>query len=209
LWHGGRVAHQPGLLGRGAPAIDGGALAGIRRLALDGESWVDCLPDWVTGHDALFEELVRTTAWRHERRKMYDRMVDVPRLVASLPADGPGHPLLEQIRVVLNARYGVAFTNLSLGYYRDGADSVAWHGDIIARELPEAIVATISLGTPRRFLLRPREGGPSRALTLGWGDLTVMGGACQRRWQHCIPKVARAEPRIAVVFRPSWHRPGG
>ena len=135
---------------------------------------------------------------------MTDERFEVPRLIASLPADGPGHPILETIRLVLNARYGTVFTNLSLGYYRDGRDSVAWHGDTTARDLPEAVVATVSLGAPRRFLLRPKEGGPSLALLLGWGDLLVMGGACQRRWRHAVPKVAAAGPRIAVMYRPNW-----
>jgi alkylated DNA repair dioxygenase AlkB len=196
--------HQPSLFGRGAPAIEAAALNRAMRRALDAESWIEHFPSWVTGQEALFDELVRTTAWRRERRRMYDRMVEVPRLVASLPADGPGHPILETIRLVLNAHYGMIFTNLSLGYYRDGRDSVAWHGDTTARDLPEAVVATMSLGAPRRFLLRPKEGGRSLALLLGWGDLLVMGGACQRRWRHAIPKVASAGPRIAVMYRPIW-----
>jgi alkylated DNA repair dioxygenase AlkB len=192
------------LFGRGAPAIEAAALDRVGRRVLDAESWIEHVPGWVTGQAALFDELVRTTAWRRERRRMYERMVEVPRLIASLPADGPGHPVLETIRLVLNARYGTVFTNLSLGYYRDGQDSVAWHGDTTARELPEAVVATISVGEPRRFLLRPQEGGRSLALFLGWGDLLVMGGACQRRWRHAIPKVAFAGPRIAVMYRPIW-----
>jgi alkylated DNA repair dioxygenase AlkB len=199
--------NQASLFGRGVPAVQAGALARIRRRALDHESWIDHLPGWVTGHDELFEELVRTTAWRSERRRMYDRVVEVPRLIAGLPADGPGHPLLLQIRALLEARYQTAFVNLSLGYYRDGEDSVAWHGDTTARELPEAIVATVSLGEPRRFLLRPRAGGRSIALALGWGDLLVMGGACQRTWRHCVPKARQAGPRLAVMYRPLWQRP--
>ena len=139
---------------------------------------------------------------------MYDRIVTVPRLVAALPADGPGHPLLEQVRALLSARYHVAFDRLSLGYYRSGADGVAWHGDTMARELPQALVATVSLGGPRRFLLRPRASGRALAFSLGLGDLFVMGGSCQRTWQHAIPKVARAPARIAVMFRPVWTRPG-
>ena len=199
---------QPSLLGGGDPAVDGGALARVRRMALDDDAWVEHLPGWVSGHEALLEHLVRTTAWRTERRLMYDRMVDVPRLVAALPADGPGHVVLEEIRSLLNARYETTFVNLSLGYYRNGSDSVAWHGDTTARDLPQAIVATISLGEPRKFLLRPRTRG-SRAQTfmLGWGDLIVMGGSCQRTWEHSVPKVAHAWPRMAVMYRPEWKKP--
>ena len=63
-------------------------------------------------------------------------------------------------------------------------------------------VATLSLGGPRRFLMRPKGGGPSRSFRLGWGDLMVMGGAAQRTWEHCVPKPrGPANPRISVMFR--------
>lgn len=154
------------------------------------------------------EALVHATRWRHERRHLYDRIVDVPRLVAGLPDDGPGDPLLERIRELLSAHYGTAFTRVSMGYYRDGADSVAWHGDTTARDLDTpTLVATVSLGGPRRFLLRPRGGGRSIRFGLGRGDLFVMGGLCQRTWQHAVPKVAQAAPRLAVMFRPIWKAP--
>lgn len=138
---------------------------------------------------------------------MYDRIVTVPRLVAALPDDGPGHPLLLEMRALLSLRYATDFTRITLGYYRTGADSVAWHGDTTARQLPEAVVATVSLGGPRRFLLRPQGAGRSLAFSLGHGDLFVMGGTCQRTWQHSIPKVSSAAPRIAVMFRPVWKLP--
>jgi alkylated DNA repair dioxygenase AlkB len=128
----------------------------------------------------------------------------VPRLYALVPNDGEGHPVLEAIRLALSARYAEPLTRVSLGYYRDGGDSVAWHGDQVARRLPTAIVATVSVGAPRRFLLRPMGGGKSLALSLGFGDLLVMGGTCQRTWQHSVPKAKRAAPRIAIMFRPAW-----
>jgi alkylated DNA repair dioxygenase AlkB len=168
------------------------------------DAWFDYAPGWLAGHDQVFHTLLSSTHWRHERREMYDRIVDVPRLYAVLPEDGNGHAVLERARRALAARYGEEFPRTSLGYYRDGRDSVAWHGDYVARNLPSALVATISVGTPRRFLLRPKGGGASLALSLGWGDLLVMGGTCQRTWQHCVPKLQRAEPRIAVMFRPNW-----
>ena len=199
------VPAQPTLFDRAErPSIDAGALADIRRVDLGDGAWIDYLSGWVVGERALMDTLVRTTAWRSERRPMYDRIVDVPRLVASLPDDGPGHPLLDDIRALLSARYATAFVRVGMGYYRDGSDSVAWHGDTVARELAEAVVATVSLGEPRRFLLRPRDGGRSIAYRLGHGDLFVMGGSCQRTWRHAVPKVARALPRLAVMFRPIW-----
>ena len=109
------------------------------------------------------------------------------------------------MRSALSERYREEFTRVSAAYYRDGRDSVAWHGDTIARKLPNALVATLSLGGPRRFLLRPSGGGRSIALSLGLGDLLVMGGSSQRTWQHAVPKVKSAEPRISVMFRPVWN----
>lgn len=199
------VPAQPTLFDRGSPSVDAEALPRLRRAWLDETAWVEHLQEWVTGEDALMAGLVESTNWRSERRHMYDRTVDVPRLVASLPDDGPGDPLLERIREILSAHYSTAFARISMGYYRDGADSVAWHGDYVAREMDEpTLVATVSLGAPRRFLLRPRGGGRSIPFTLGRGDLFVMGGTCQRTWQHAVPKVARALPRVAVMFRPVW-----
>jgi len=135
---------------------------------------------------------------------MYDREVDVPRLFAIFPDDGPGHPILDPIRQALSEHYQEELARVTAAWYRDGRDSVAWHGDTVARKMEQALVATVSVGAPRKFLLRPHGGGRSHAMTLGWGDLLVMGGTCQRTWQHSVPKVAQAEPRIAIMFRPRW-----
>ncbi len=132
---------------------------------------------------------------------MYDRIVDVPRLVASLPEDGPGHPLVTEMTATLSAHYGRALLPASLAAYRNGRDSVAFHGDRLGRARQDAIVAIIALGARRRFLLRPKGGGRSRALDFGGGDLLVMGGTCQRTWEHAIPKVVHADLRISVQLR--------
>jgi len=181
------------------------AFAALRRTELADGAWVDYAPGWVTGHDALFEQLEQSLAWRTERRRMYDHVVATPRLLASVPSDG----IVEQLRAALSNRYGEDFVRTTAALYRDGDDSVAWHGDTTARDLEQAIVATVSLGQPRKFLLRPAAGAePSSpiAYRLGLGDLIVMGGTCQRTWRHAIPKVVRAPgPRIALMFRPAWY----
>lgn len=184
-------------------AFDAG-FSGVRRHELAHGAWVEHQPGWVSGHDRLFDELERGLDWRAEKRHMYDRTVAVPRLLASVPAEGAGQPIIEQMRQALSARYGEDFVRLMAALYRDGHDSVAWHGDTTARDMDQALVATVSLGEPRRFLLRPAEGGRSIALPAGRGDLIVMGGTCQRTWRHAIPKVAHAGPRIALMFRPAW-----
>jgi alkylated DNA repair dioxygenase AlkB len=196
---------QGWLFGHDAPRCDAG-FAHMERSELGGGAWVDYQRDWVDGHARLFDQLRDTVEWREEDRKMYDRIVAVPRLFAVLDRPPPAaSSVIEEMRLALSARYGVEFTRVSAALYRDGRDSVAWHGDYVARELPgNFLVATVSLGGPRKFLLRPMGGGRSRSWSLGLGDLIVMGGTCQRTHQHAVPKAAHAGPRIALMFRPSW-----
>ncbi len=196
------VARQLDLFAIGAPAIDP-AFRSLHRTHLAYGAWIDHAPGWVAGHDALFDELERALPWRSEKMIMYDREVDVPRLLARVE----GHALVEKMRVALSDKYGEEFVHTTAALYRDGRDSVAFHGDTTARDMLEALVATVSLGEPRRFVLRPADGGGDTiALPLGRGDLVVMGGTCQRTWRHGIPKVAHAGPRIALMFRPAWAR---
>jgi alkylated DNA repair dioxygenase AlkB len=197
------------LLGGSGPPDFDRRFERLARRELTQGAWVEYVPGWVSGHETLFEHLWRTTTWHQESREMYDKVVDVPRLYAGLPQDGRGHPLLDSMREALSARYGERFVRTGMALYRNGEDSVAWHGDYVARELPQALVATVSLGAPRRFLLREATGGASISYSLGWGDLIVMGGSCQRTWRHSIPKVAQAAPRLAIMWRPIWQPPPG
>src|SRR5262249_1903933 len=158
----------------------------LERTELDCGAWIDHAAGWVSDHDELFEQLSAQLAWRRETRKMYDKMVEVPRLLAKVPIDAD----IESMRNALSARYDEDFVHPTAALYRDGNDSVAFHGDTTARDMLEAIVATVSLGAPRRFLMKPTAGGRSIALALGRGDLVVMGGTFQRTWRHAIPKVA-------------------
>jgi alkylated DNA repair dioxygenase AlkB len=186
-----------------------GPLDGIRRTELARGAWIDVLPGWLHGSDALFEQLAGEVPWRAERRTMYDHVVDVPRLLAFYGADDPlPHPVLSEARDALSAHYaeelGEPFATAGLCYYRDGRDSVAWHGDRIGRGAREdTMVAILSVGAPRDLLLRPMGGGETLRRPLGHGDLIVMGGSCQRTWEHSVPKSTRATgPRISIQFRP-------
>jgi alkylated DNA repair dioxygenase AlkB len=190
----------------GAPALGDLAVAVRRRLTRG--AWVDVRRDWVTGADEVLAALVGDVPWRAERRQMYDRTVDVPRLVHTY-GDGERlpHALLDQARAALTTHYrpelGEPFVTAGCCYYRDGRDSVAWHGDTIGRgRVQDTLVAIVSFGDPRRLHLRPRGGGESLSFEMGHGDLLVMGGSCQRTWEHAVPKVAHAGPRISVQFRP-------
>ena len=190
------------------PAV--GPLAGspLRR-RLDRGAWVDVRPGWVRGADELFARLVREVPWYAERRQMYDRVVDVPRLLRFYAAgEELPDPLLAEARDALSRHYapelGEPFTTAGMCYYRDGRDSVAWHGDTIGRSNTEdTMVAILSLGDTRRLSLRPRLGGRSIGFDLGHGDLLVMGGSCQRTWEHAVLKTSRAVgPRISIQYRP-------
>jgi len=205
--------YQPSMLDlMDGPATGLEPLAGAARHHLTAGAWVDVLPGWLRGSDAVFETLLGID-WRADRRQMYDNVVDVPRLLRWFGADEPlPHPAVAEAKAALNRHYagelGEEFVTAGMCLYRDGKDSVAWHGDTTARDMDEpTLVATVSLGEPRRFLLRPRGGGRTIPFSLGRGDLFVMGGACQRTWQHAVPKVARALPRLAVMFRPIWREP--
>lgn len=198
---------QPTLLGWGEPAYDG-TFGCLRRTELGRGAWVEHQSAWVSGHDELFARLLDEGDWQATSRTMYDRVVDVPRLLAPGPRSGPTAELLGGMADRLSRRYGVVMSQITMALYRTGADSVAWHGDRVARERLVSLMATVSLGSPRPFRLRPKGGGASRQLALGAGDLVVMGGTCQRTWEHAVPKVASAGPRVAVMFRPDWGRGG-
>jgi alkylated DNA repair dioxygenase AlkB len=192
---------QPSLFGEGEPIPDAG-FAGKERLDLDPASWLDYAPGWLAGDARLYDFLADTVEWEQPEVRMYDKMVQTPRLIGHV--DPVSHPVLGEMVELLSGHYGITMDRVSAGWYRTGADSVAWHGDRIARELAHSIVATVSLGGPRRFLIRPKGGGESTGFDLGQGDLVVMGGACQRLWEHTVPKVAAAPPRIALMFRHSY-----
>ncbi len=210
----GPIDYQGSLFGGEAADGDRGlSMAGIERTTLSAGAWVDVRRDWLAEADGVFETLVRDVPWRAERRQMYERIVDVPRLVYTyMIGEELPHPLLTAARDALSAHYadelGEPFRTAGCCYYRDGRDSVAWHGDRIGRgDTHDTMVAICSVGDPRRLMLRPRGGGgggggESLSFTLGHGDLLVMGGSCQRTWEHAVPKTARAGPRISVQFRP-------
>jgi alkylated DNA repair dioxygenase AlkB len=191
-------------------AVQGSLFEQEDRRRIGNGAWVEVRSGWLSDADSLFGELMETIPWHAERRQMYDRVLDVPRLVSfhDLAEEPAPHPRLKQIRRRLNDAYGgelgEQFTTVGLNLYRNGEDSVAWHGDNIGRSRTEdTMVAIIGLGATRVFALRPRGGGPSLRLKHHHGDLLVMGGSCQRTWEHAIPKTTRPTgPRISIQFRP-------
>jgi alkylated DNA repair dioxygenase AlkB len=197
------AAEQLGLFGGESIDFDR-HFASLQRMELGEGAWLDHQPGFLRGHRQLYDLLKATTRFHADKRVMYESEVAVPRLHAQLPDDGRGHPVIFTLQRALSLRYGEHFARVSLALYRDGRDSVAWHGDYVARRLEQALVASVSLGSPRKFLIRRTGGGPSRSLNLGWGDLLVMGGTCQRTHQHAVPKVKSAAPRLVLMYRPVW-----
>jgi alkylated DNA repair dioxygenase AlkB len=191
-----------------APEAAAPSFAGLQRRVLTRGAWVDVHRSWLPEADDVFATLVRDVPWRAERREMYERVVDVPRLLHTYGiGEALPHPVLTRARDALTEHYrpelGEPFVTAGCCYYRDGHDSVAWHGDRIGRSRSQdTMVAIVSVGDPRRLALRPRGGGESISVDMGHGDLLVMGGSCQRTWEHAVPKVAHAGPRISVQFRP-------
>ncbi|MEI4274208.1 alpha-ketoglutarate-dependent dioxygenase AlkB [Klenkia sp. LSe6-5] len=203
------VAHQPSMWDIGTAATTTPLAGRVVRHGLAHGAWVDHLPGWVEGSDEVLDVLLGDIGWRADRRQMYDREVAVPRLLRWFGAgEALPHPVLIEARNSLDTHYlpelGEPFVSAGMCLYRDGRDSVAWHGDRIGRGRSQnTLVAIVSFGSPRALMLRPVGGGASVRFSLGHGDLVVMGGSCQRTWEHCIPKTTKpVGPRVSVQFRP-------
>ena len=193
---------QGDLFAQGDPEPD--PRARVVRQDLDDNSWIDVSPRWLIGGDELLGPLAKSLRWTRAERPMYGRMVEEPRLGAHLRRGASGVPAaIDAMAAALDRHYCTRFNSMWVNYYRGGRDSVAWHSDSIGLDPQDAIVAIVSLGGPRRLLLRPKGGGRSTAFTLASGDLLVMGGACQQGWEHSVPKVAAAPPRMSLTFRRS------
>jgi alkylated DNA repair dioxygenase AlkB len=204
-----QLAHQPSMWDLDEEAALTPLAGRVQRHVLSRGAWVDHLPGWISGSEPVLEVLLGDIGWREDRRQMYEREVAVPRLLRWYGGDESlPHPVLTEARAALNRHYGAElgehFVSAGMCLYRDGRDSVAWHGDRIGRGRSEdTMVAIVSFGSPRPLLLRPVGGGESLRYPLGHGDLVVMGGSCQRTWEHCIPKTAKpVGPRVSVQFRP-------
>jgi alkylated DNA repair dioxygenase AlkB len=196
---------QRSLFGTLTPEYDA-SFSELYRHNLDAASWVDHVPGWLKGSDQIYDELIDTLPLRQRTGvKMYDQILDEPRLSAWWSADaGRPEPLsiLREVRLLLADRYAEPFDSIGFNLYRDGNDSVAWHSDRHAHIVTNPVIAILSVGAPRAFRIRPRTGGSSLAWELGNGDLFVMGGACQHDWQHTVPKVrVTTGPRLSITFR--------
>src|ERR1700736_5464004 len=170
------LAYQTSFLGASAAAATFD-FSRARRIALDGTSWIEHIPDWLAQPESLFADLMETSPWLQRDRWMYTRTVIEPRLTADYP-DVAEAPLdaLRAMAAALSEHYRVRYRSLWVNLYRDEHDSTAWHGDNIGRVQAESIVPVLTLGASRRFLIRPTCGGRTTTFRPASGDLIVMGG---------------------------------
>jgi alkylated DNA repair dioxygenase AlkB len=200
------VTYQASFFG-GAESGSEFDFSGARRIALDGGSWIEHIPNWLGQPETVFGDLMESAPWLQRDRWMYTRTVIEPRLTADYP-DVDQVPLdaLRDMALALSEHYGVRYHSLWVNLYRDQHDSTAWHGDNIGRIQAESIVPVLTLGASRRFLIRPTYGGRTWTFRPASGDLIVMGGRAQRDWRHCVPKESTPYgPRISINFAPERH----
>ncbi len=179
-------------------------------------------PRWLSSSEAdpLFETLRARVPWARHRLRLFGREVEAPRLSCWIGDPGASyrysgatfapHPwpdFLQPVREAVSEAAGVPFNSVLANLYRDGNDAMGWHSDD-ERELgPQPVIASLSLGATRRFVLKPRAadaGGDvaRHVLDLPHGSLLVMAGDTQRRYRHALPRTARpVGPRINLTFR--------
>ena len=188
--------------------------ATVERLELDEHSWVDVARDWLVGADEVFEHLRDHVPWSTSQLFRYDHVVEERRLGASWRRGSPlPHPVLADVTRWLQTRYRAYFDGFSLIRYRDGRDGQAFHRDTDMRYLDDTVIAVLTLGARRPWLLRPWIGSASRKwddrpgkgathdLQPGNGDLIVMGGRTQADWQHSVPYLSDRPGASAVGER--------
>lgn len=183
-------------------------------------AWIAHLSGLFPEHEALAARIAASSPLRAEALRIGAREVWTPRLTAWHGDPGrvygysgrrfeptPWTEPLAEVRDRVETRTGVRFDSVLVNVYRGGRDSMGWHADdepeLGPRAPEDVLIASVSLGAPRRFVMRHRRRpADKRELALGEGDLLVMGGATQRRWQHAVPKTARpVGPRTNLTFR--------
>jgi alkylated DNA repair dioxygenase AlkB len=186
-----------------APAID--PSAPFERIELDGGSWIDVARGWLRGAETVYTDLESSVAWEHGRVWRYERWVEEPRLGAVGSLRVPHHPALADAHKAIQIRYRVRFDSFGLQYYRHARDSVAMHRDREMRWLDDTVVAILTTGAQRPFLVQrrdTRDASTSFDLAPASGDLMVFGGRFQADYLHGVPKARQAvRGRISVQWR--------
>jgi alkylated DNA repair dioxygenase AlkB len=180
-------------------------VAEFERYELEGGSWIEIARGWLTGADELYAHLVESVPWQQGRVWRYEKWIDEPRLGAMYRTDSSPHPTLVEAEEAIEARYGAVFDAYGLAYYRDQRDSVAMHRDREMKWLEDTVVAIVTTGAQRPFLVQRRDNydtSRARDLSPASGDLMVFGGRFQADWLHGVPKTKHpVRGRISVQWR--------
>ncbi len=199
----------------------------FKRDEMPGDAWVDYARGWIERDDAtlLLDRLIEELDWQQRPIRVFGKDVMQPRLITwagetpyrysgqtlePIPLDG----ILAELNAAVSEACGVPFNHVLGNRYRDGRDHMGWHADD-ERELGrQPIIAALSLGVRRKFVLhRKRNKRQKRHYELAHGSLLVMGGACQHTWRHTVPKMTNlVGERINLTFRllkgpPGWREP--
>ncbi len=176
----------------------------FQRKQIDEHSWIDIARDWMPNAGELYGELEPNVHWLQDRVWRYEKWVDSPRMSAGFSTKNAPHAALVDAQRAIEAHYKVAFDGFGLQYYRNARDSVAMHRDREMRWLDDTIVAILTTGAQRPFLVQRRDTDRSHAFDLSpaSGDLMVFGGRFQADWLHGVPKSLTAvRGRISVQWR--------
>lgn len=175
------------------------------------------MPNYLPRHrtDELLQVLWQDLHWQQWSIGLFGRKILQPRLTAWASDNGvtyrysglalepqPWHPQLRILQTQLTADSGASFNSVLANAYRTGQDSMGWHSDNEPELGLRPVIASISLGATRRFLIRRGKSGPSKKVELEDGSLLLMQGDSQHIWQHCIPKTKKpVDLRINLTFR--------
>ena len=192
--------------------------AEFERIALDDTSWVDVSRRWLLGSNQLFECLYNSVTWKSSQLFRYEKFVEERRLGSGWRRGQPlPHPVLAEVTRTLQRRYKVDFPGFSMIQYRDGNDGQGFHRDTDMRWLDDTIIAVLTLGAQRPWLLRPRSSrdlvAPAYGATLdvspSCGDLLVMGGRSQADWEHSVAYLKGASPGVRISLQWRFARKRG
>ncbi len=189
--------------------------APVERVQLDDASWVDVSRGWLNGADELYDALLSGVAWQPSKVFRYEKFVDERRLGSGWSRGRPlPHPSLASVHKAIQKRYDATFNGFGMIQYRDAGDGQGFHRDTDMRWLDDTIIAILTLGAQRPWLLRPRavrnslaavdgNRGATHDLAPAGGDLIVMGGACQANWEHSVPYLNKlgVGVRISLQWR--------
>jgi len=180
----------------------------IERLWLDETAWVDVARGWLPDHERVFEEVLAQTRWEQGKSWRYEKWQPEPRLSGY---GKPPHPALHEAGLWLERHYKVTFGTYALAQYRNGFDGQGFHRDDDMKWTENTLIALVTLGAQRPWFLRPRSHrnrhdlenrGATHDLRPSGGDLMVMGGTCQRDWEHSVPQLR--QQRVGIRISAQW-----